>query len=160
MLHLPPILGHWSVHSGLFHPLGCLFPCMEEHPHWAGRPTCSSRLSLANRPTLCPPPLTGRHGVLAGLPTKEPAWSSTSTRRSVDLHHVAFLLHQPCPFFRWVLHSQRFSPYASSQASERIAQNLLSLRSDTTRQFFKNLRGISKAVVENEGVVSPNPLGI
>lgn len=46
------------------------------------------------------------------------------------------------------------------EASERIEQNLTSLRSDTTRQFFKNLRGISKAVVENQGVVSPNPLGV
>ncbi|XP_044273108.1 very long-chain specific acyl-CoA dehydrogenase, mitochondrial isoform X2 [Varanus komodoensis] len=46
------------------------------------------------------------------------------------------------------------------EAHDRVTQNLTSLRSDTTREFFRNLRGISKAVVENEGVVSPNPLGI
>ncbi|XP_078234608.1 very long-chain specific acyl-CoA dehydrogenase, mitochondrial [Pogona vitticeps] len=46
------------------------------------------------------------------------------------------------------------------EAHDRIVQTLTSLRSDTTRQFFKNLRGISKALVENEGVISPNPLGI
>ncbi|XP_042329175.1 very long-chain specific acyl-CoA dehydrogenase, mitochondrial [Sceloporus undulatus] len=46
------------------------------------------------------------------------------------------------------------------EAYDRVTRNLTSLRSDTTRQLFKNLRGISKAVVENEGVVSPNPLGI
>ncbi|XP_053120732.1 very long-chain specific acyl-CoA dehydrogenase, mitochondrial [Hemicordylus capensis] len=46
------------------------------------------------------------------------------------------------------------------EASDRITQNLMSLRSDTTRQFFRNLRGISRAMVECEGVVSPNPLGI
>ncbi|XP_015275809.1 PREDICTED: very long-chain specific acyl-CoA dehydrogenase, mitochondrial [Gekko japonicus] len=46
------------------------------------------------------------------------------------------------------------------EASDRVVQNLTSLRADSTRQFFKNLRSISKAVVENEGVVSPNPLGI
>ncbi|XP_062994711.1 very long-chain specific acyl-CoA dehydrogenase, mitochondrial [Elgaria multicarinata webbii] len=47
-----------------------------------------------------------------------------------------------------------------TEAYDRITQNLTSLRSSDTRQFFKNLRGISKAMVENEGVVSPNPLGI
>lgn len=46
------------------------------------------------------------------------------------------------------------------QAGDRVIRDLTSLRSDSTRQLFKNLRSISKAVVENEGVVSPNPLGI
>ncbi|XP_077170574.1 very long-chain specific acyl-CoA dehydrogenase, mitochondrial [Paroedura picta] len=46
------------------------------------------------------------------------------------------------------------------EAADRVVQNLTSLRADSTRQLFKNLRSISKAVVENEGVVSPNPLGI
>ncbi|XP_053218192.1 very long-chain specific acyl-CoA dehydrogenase, mitochondrial [Podarcis raffonei] len=46
------------------------------------------------------------------------------------------------------------------EAYDRITQNLTSLRSDNTRHFFRNLRGISKALVENEGVVSHNPLGI
>ncbi|XP_061447316.1 very long-chain specific acyl-CoA dehydrogenase, mitochondrial [Rhineura floridana] len=46
------------------------------------------------------------------------------------------------------------------EAYDRVTQNLTSLRSDSMRQFFRNLRGISKAMVENEGVVSQNPLGI
>ncbi|XP_048373964.1 very long-chain specific acyl-CoA dehydrogenase, mitochondrial isoform X3 [Sphaerodactylus townsendi] len=47
-----------------------------------------------------------------------------------------------------------------TEAADRVTQNLTSLRADSTRQLFKNLRSISKAVVENEGVVSPHPLGI
>nr|XP_056719496.1 very long-chain specific acyl-CoA dehydrogenase, mitochondrial [Euleptes europaea] len=47
-----------------------------------------------------------------------------------------------------------------AEAADRVTQNLTSLRADSTKQIFKNLRSISKAVVENEGVVSPNPLGI
>ncbi|XP_060635867.2 very long-chain specific acyl-CoA dehydrogenase, mitochondrial isoform X1 [Anolis sagrei] len=46
------------------------------------------------------------------------------------------------------------------EASDRVTRNLSSLRSSSTRQLFKNLRGISKAVVESEGIVTPNPLGI
>ncbi|XP_054851110.1 very long-chain specific acyl-CoA dehydrogenase, mitochondrial [Eublepharis macularius] len=46
------------------------------------------------------------------------------------------------------------------EASDRVTQTLRSLQSNSTRQLFKNLRSISKALVENEGVVSPNPLGI
>uniref|UniRef100_A0A8D0HNQ9 ACAD9/ACADV-like C-terminal domain-containing protein n=1 Tax=Sphenodon punctatus TaxID=8508 RepID=A0A8D0HNQ9_SPHPU len=46
-----------------------------------------------------------------------------------------------------------------AEAYNRIVSNLTTLRSNDTRQFFKNLRSISKAMVENGGVVSPNPLG-
>ncbi|XP_078527555.1 very long-chain specific acyl-CoA dehydrogenase, mitochondrial [Lissotriton helveticus] len=45
------------------------------------------------------------------------------------------------------------------EAHGRIRENLQSLNTDTTNQVFKNMRMISKALVENGGVVSPNPLG-
>ncbi|XP_069501997.1 very long-chain specific acyl-CoA dehydrogenase, mitochondrial isoform X2 [Ambystoma mexicanum] len=45
------------------------------------------------------------------------------------------------------------------EASGRIRENLQSLGSDSSNQVFKNMRSVSKALVENGGVVSPNPLG-
>ncbi|XP_012690872.2 very long-chain specific acyl-CoA dehydrogenase, mitochondrial [Clupea harengus] len=46
-----------------------------------------------------------------------------------------------------------------TEAHDRILQDIGFLRSSTSKQTFKNLRAISKAVVENGGVVSPHPLG-
>jgi len=45
------------------------------------------------------------------------------------------------------------------EAHDRITQEVKALRSSQSRQIFKNLRGISMAVVENGGVVAPHPLG-
>jgi len=45
------------------------------------------------------------------------------------------------------------------EAHDRIIQTVKSLRSSQSRQVFKNMRGISMAVVENGGVVAPHPLG-
>ncbi|KAJ1080208.1 hypothetical protein NDU88_000428 [Pleurodeles waltl] len=45
------------------------------------------------------------------------------------------------------------------EAYGRIQENLQLLNTDTSQQVFKNMRMISKALVENGGVVSPNPLG-
>uniref|UniRef100_A0A4W4DTK5 Very long-chain specific acyl-CoA dehydrogenase, mitochondrial n=1 Tax=Electrophorus electricus TaxID=8005 RepID=A0A4W4DTK5_ELEEL len=45
------------------------------------------------------------------------------------------------------------------QAHDRIMQEIKFLKSGTSKQVFKNLRAISSAVVENGGMVNPNPLG-
>ncbi|KAM6453235.1 very long-chain specific acyl-CoA dehydrogenase, mitochondrial [Liasis olivaceus] len=45
------------------------------------------------------------------------------------------------------------------EAYERVTQNLTSLQSSSSQQLFKNFRVISKALVENGGVVSPYALG-
>ncbi|XP_046905049.1 very long-chain specific acyl-CoA dehydrogenase, mitochondrial [Hypomesus transpacificus] len=45
------------------------------------------------------------------------------------------------------------------EAHERTMQDVQSLRSCRSTQLFQNLRAISAAVVENEGVVYPHPLG-
>uniref|UniRef100_A0A674NNT4 Very long-chain specific acyl-CoA dehydrogenase, mitochondrial n=1 Tax=Takifugu rubripes TaxID=31033 RepID=A0A674NNT4_TAKRU len=45
------------------------------------------------------------------------------------------------------------------EAYGRITRDVQELRSSGTRQYFKNLRAISAAVVENGGVVSTHPLG-
>ncbi|KAK1797178.1 hypothetical protein P4O66_008567 [Electrophorus voltai] len=45
------------------------------------------------------------------------------------------------------------------QAHDRIMQEIKFLKSGTSKQVFKNLRAISSAVVENGGIVNPNPLG-
>uniref|UniRef100_K7FYA5 Very long-chain specific acyl-CoA dehydrogenase, mitochondrial n=1 Tax=Pelodiscus sinensis TaxID=13735 RepID=K7FYA5_PELSI len=45
------------------------------------------------------------------------------------------------------------------EAYKRLSTSLSTLNTDGARQTFRNLRGISRAVVENGGVVSPNPLG-
>jgi len=44
------------------------------------------------------------------------------------------------------------------QASERVAQNLGSLRSNQTLENFSNLRAIAKNVCDNGGLVHVNPL--
>uniref|UniRef100_A0A8C3PC78 Very long-chain specific acyl-CoA dehydrogenase, mitochondrial n=1 Tax=Chrysemys picta bellii TaxID=8478 RepID=A0A8C3PC78_CHRPI len=45
------------------------------------------------------------------------------------------------------------------EAYERLTTTLSPLSTDGARHTFRQLRGISRAVVENGGVVSPNPLG-
>ncbi|CAM4707111.1 unnamed protein product [Lepidochelys olivacea] len=45
------------------------------------------------------------------------------------------------------------------EAYERLMATLSPLSTDSARHTFRQLRGISRAVVENGGVVSPNPLG-
>ncbi|XP_030043217.1 very long-chain acyl-CoA dehydrogenase, mitochondrial isoform X1 [Microcaecilia unicolor] len=45
------------------------------------------------------------------------------------------------------------------EAADRIQDNLKFLSTDFSKQVFKNLRGISHALVENGGVVTQNPLG-
>lgn len=58
---------------------------------------------------------------------------------------------------------RRFSPRVNAavclQAYGRITRDVQELRSSETRQYFRNLRAISAAVVENGGVVSTHPLG-
>ncbi|TRY85541.1 hypothetical protein DNTS_017167 [Danionella cerebrum] len=46
-----------------------------------------------------------------------------------------------------------------TEAHERVMRDIKFLSSGTSKQIFKNLRGISAAVVENGGVVAPHPLG-
>ncbi|XP_041926460.1 very long-chain specific acyl-CoA dehydrogenase, mitochondrial isoform X1 [Alosa sapidissima] len=46
-----------------------------------------------------------------------------------------------------------------TEAHDRIIHDIRFLQSGTSKQIFKNLRAISKAVVETGGVVSPHPLG-
>ncbi|KAL2079787.1 hypothetical protein ACEWY4_025531 [Coilia grayii] len=46
-----------------------------------------------------------------------------------------------------------------AEAHDRIMHDLQFLRSGTSKQTFKNMRAISKAVVEKGRVVSPHPLG-
>ncbi|XP_068785427.1 very long-chain specific acyl-CoA dehydrogenase, mitochondrial isoform X2 [Struthio camelus] len=45
------------------------------------------------------------------------------------------------------------------EAHERVTATLRSLTADGSRQTFRNLRAISRAVVESGGGVAPNPLG-
>ncbi|XP_061405253.1 very long-chain specific acyl-CoA dehydrogenase, mitochondrial [Lethenteron reissneri] len=45
------------------------------------------------------------------------------------------------------------------EASERVSLNLRSLTNSTVLQTFKNMRAISVATVDNDGVLAPNPLG-
>ncbi|XP_029436587.1 very long-chain specific acyl-CoA dehydrogenase, mitochondrial isoform X2 [Rhinatrema bivittatum] len=45
------------------------------------------------------------------------------------------------------------------EASGRIQENLTALSAASSKHLFKTLRGISHALVENGGVVTPNPLG-
>ncbi|XP_076843444.1 very long-chain specific acyl-CoA dehydrogenase, mitochondrial [Brachyhypopomus gauderio] len=45
------------------------------------------------------------------------------------------------------------------EAHDRIMRDIKFLKSGSSKQIFKNLNAISSAVVENGGVVNPNPLG-
>lgn len=52
-------------------------------------------------------------------------------------------------------------PLPSPQAATRIRENMASLQSSPQHQeLFRNFRSISKAMVENGGLVTGNPLGI
>lgn len=64
----------------------------------------------------------------------------------------------PCSPFR-VPPEPRVNAAVRLQAYGRITRDVQELRSGESRQYFKNLRALSAAVVENGGVVSTHPLG-
>ncbi|XP_048853809.1 very long-chain specific acyl-CoA dehydrogenase, mitochondrial-like [Brienomyrus brachyistius] len=45
------------------------------------------------------------------------------------------------------------------EAHDRIMKNMKELRSSSSKQIYRNIKNISAALVENGGVVTPNPLG-
>lgn len=56
--------------------------------------------------------------------------------------------------------AQSRTPLPCPQAAARIQKNMAALQSDPQQQeLFRNFKSISKALVEQGGVVTSNPLG-